>query len=393
MDINWFSLEYIISSLGTNKDIRFILPCLPVISVILAYFFNLVQNIWFDRLRLLTIGLGSLVLINNLFPLPLIQSWGGRHLPSDESKKYPLGELITTINQTTPYLRNTLGVIPVSTAEVNEFTLDYFGTLADFRVYGRKLTMKLSQMDQDLQYLSWYVTKENEPDEPGERGETKRRLKLLVESSPDLKLQRDWLLPRGDKLRLYNRVDPYIIVSKLDKSADINKHESDNTNNHKQEAITLEKVIINDQIITNQNQSVTYQMKGSWGKLQNGFLLLKWENGKDSWYHDHAIALGNLYCGIKCSPEGNFRVTEHLSTFIPKTLLSGKYQLSALYLDRKTGEITPLNISTLTVNIQNETQNPQNIQQRKNHPLVGNPTRPTPPRPPRRNHSHRRKNS
>jgi 4-amino-4-deoxy-L-arabinose transferase-like glycosyltransferase len=106
-------------------------------------------------------------------------------------------------------------------------------------------------------------------------------------------------------------------------------------------------------------------MRGSWDKLQNGFLLLKWENGKDSWYHDHAIALGNLYCGIKCSPEGNFRVTEHLSTFIPKTLPPGKYQLSALYLDRKTGEITPLNISTLTVNIQNETQNPQNIQQRK----------------------------
>jgi 4-amino-4-deoxy-L-arabinose transferase-like glycosyltransferase len=209
------------------------------------------------------------------------------------------------------------------------------------------------------------VTRDNEPDEPGERGETKRRLKLLVESSPDLKLQRDWLLPRGDKLRLYNRVDPYIIVSKLDKGADINKHESDNTNNHKQEAITLEKVIINDQIITNQNQSVTYQMRGSWDKLQNGFLLLKWENGKDSWYHDHAVALGNLYCGIKCSPEGNFRVTEHLSTFIPKTLPPGKYQLSALYLDRKTGEITPLNISTLTVNIQNETQNPQNIQQRK----------------------------
>jgi 4-amino-4-deoxy-L-arabinose transferase-like glycosyltransferase len=357
--------SYLICSLGTNKDIRFILPCFPVISLILAYCFNLVENLWINRLRLLTIGLSAIILINNLFPLPLIQSWGGRHLPNEDGKKYPLAQLIDTINQTTPYLRTTLGVIPVSTGQVNEFTLDYFGTLADFRVYGRKLTMKLSQVNQDLQYLSWYVTRDNEPDEPGERGETKRRLKLLVESSPDLKLQRDWLLPRGDKLRLYNRVDPYIIVSKLDKGADINKHESDNTNNHKQEAITLEKVIINDQIITNQNQSVTYQMRGSWDKLQNGFLLLKWENGKDSWYHDHAVALGNLYCGIKCSPEGNFRVTEHLSTFIPKTLPPGKYQLSALYLDRKTGEITPLNISTLTVNIQNETQNPQNIQQRK----------------------------
>lgn len=351
--VNWLLIflisSYIISSLGTNKDIRFILPCFPVISVILAYFFNLVQNVWFDRLRLLTIGLGSLVLINNLFPLPLIQSWGGRHLPSDESKKYPLGELITTINQTTPYLRNTLGVIPVSTAEVNEFTLDYFGTLADFRVYGRKLTMKLSQMDQDLQYLSWYVTKENEPDEPGERGETKRQLKFLVESSPDLKLQSDWLLPQGNKLRLYHRVNPHIVVEKL------GYDQAD------QNPVNLETVIFNDEFTVNQNNPITYKITGSWDKLQNGVLLLKWQNGKSAWYHDHGIALGNLYCGIKCDPGGTFRVTENLSTFVPQTLPTGKYQLSALYVDRKSGKITPLNNINYTVNIQKDITSPKKI--------------------------------
>jgi 4-amino-4-deoxy-L-arabinose transferase-like glycosyltransferase len=341
--LNWLFIfligSYVICSLGTNKDIRFILPSFPVISLILAYFFNLIENIWFNKLRLATFIVSGIVLLNNLFPLPLIQAYGGKHLPNNESKKYPLAELIEKIYQTTPYLKTTLGVVPVSTPQVNEFTLDYFGTLADFRVYGRKLTMKLSQVDQDLQYLSWYVTKDNEPEEPGEKGETKRKLKSLIETSPDLKLQSDWVLPHGDKLRLYHRKNPHIVVEKL---------------NNDQKSITLEKVINANEFIIDKNNSVTYQITGSWDELQNGLLLLKWQNGQSAWYHDHGIGLGNLYCGIKCHPQGNFRVIENLATFIPQELPLGKYQLSAFYLDRMTGKITPLNSlnsSDINVNV------------------------------------------
>jgi len=348
--LNWLFIfvigSYVICSLGTNKDIRFILPSFPVISLILAYFFNLIENIWFNKLRLATFIVSGIVLLNNLFPLPLIQAYGGKHLPNSESKKYPLAELIEKIYQTTPYLKTTLGVVPVSTPQVNEFTLDYFGTLADFRVYGRKLTMKLSQADQDLQYLSWYVTKDNEPDEPGEKGETKRKLKSLIETSPDLKLQSDWVLPHGDKLRLYHRKNPQIVVEKL-----IEKLNSDQ---HDQKSVTLEKVITANQFIIGKNNSVTYQITGSWNELQNGLLLLKWQNGQSAWYHDHAIGLGKLYCGLKCHPQGNFRVIENLATFIPQELPLGKYQLSAFYLDRMTGKITPLNSlnsSDINVNV------------------------------------------
>jgi 4-amino-4-deoxy-L-arabinose transferase-like glycosyltransferase len=328
--------SYIICSLGTNKDIRFILPCFPIISLILADLFNLIENIYFDRLRLATLVLSSIVLLNNLFPLPLIQAWGGKHLPNNDGNKYPLHKLINKIIETNPYLRSTLGVIPVSTPQINEFTLDYFGTLADFRVYGRKLTTNLSQVEQDLQNFSWYVTRDNEPEEPGERGETKRKLKSLVESSTDLKLQGDWILPNGDKIRLYHRRNPYVVVEKLSNSESV---------------ISLEKVAISQQVVFDKNNPVTYEITGSWDDLQNGLLLLKWQNSQSSWYHDHAIGLGNLYCGIKCHPEGTFRVKEALATFIPKTIPLGKYQLSALYLDRRSNKITSLNIPDITVNV------------------------------------------
>ncbi|MCC5605356.1 hypothetical protein LC612_00725 [Nostoc sp. CHAB 5834] len=330
--------SYIICSLGTNKDIRFILPCFPIISLILADLFNLIENIYFDRVRLATLVLSSIVLLNNLFPLPLIQAWGGKHLPNDDAKKYPLEKLINKINETNLYLRSNLGVIPVAIPQINEFTLDYFGTLADFRVYGRKLTTKLSQVEEDLQYFCWYITRNNEPYEPGESGETKRKLKSLVESSTDLKLQGDWILPHGDKMRLYHCKNPHVAVEKISNS---------------QSVISLEKVAISQQLILDKNNPVNYEITGSWDDLQNGILLLKWQNSQSSWDHDHAIGLGDLYCGIKCHPEGTFRVKEALATFIPKTLPLGKYQLSALYLDRRNNKVTSLNIPEITVNVTN----------------------------------------
>ncbi|WP_016950620.1 glycosyltransferase family 39 protein [Anabaena sp. PCC 7108] len=338
--LNWLLISlvssYILCTLGTNKDIRFILPVFPIISLILAYFFNLIENNKFDQLRLVTLGLSIIVLLNNLFPLPLIQAWGGKHLPNDDAKKYPLSQLIDEINKTTPYLRSTLGIIPVSTSQINEFTLDYFGKLADFRVYGRKLTTKLADINQDLQYFSWYITRENEPEQEGEKGETKRKLKSLVESDPDLKLQSEWELPNKDKLRLYHRKNPDVVIEKLNDSDTL---------------VSLEKIEISKQLIKAKNNPVSYQIIGKWDDLQNGLLLLKWQNQQGEWNHDHGIALGNLYCGLKCHPQGTFRVTENLSTFIPKTLPLGKYQLSALYLDRRNGQTTPLNNTNVIVNV------------------------------------------
>ncbi|MBD2503550.1 hypothetical protein [Anabaena azotica] len=342
--LNWLVIflvsSYIICSLGTNKDIRFILPFFPIFSLVLSYCFNLIDNKLFDQVRITTIGLSVIVLINSIFPLPITQGWGTiKRFPNDEGKRYPLTQLIERITQTDPYLRATLGVVPVSTPQVNQFTLDYFGTLADFRVYSRKLTTKLSEVEQDLDNFSWYVTRDNEPDEAGERGETKRKFKSLIESSTDLKLQGEWQLPSGDKLRLYHRINPAVVVEKLDNNA---------------APVTLKKVITSNQLVVDKDNPITYQVTGSWDELQNGLLLLKWQNQQSSFYHDHAIALGNLYCGLKCHPQETFEVTENLSIFIPQDLPLGKYQLSALYLNRNNGKVTALNVANITVDVTNQ---------------------------------------
>jgi hypothetical protein len=161
--------SYILRTLGTNRDIRYynIISIFPIISLILAYFFQIIENLSFYRLRLATLGFGVIVLLNNSFPLALIQAWVGRYLCNDDSKKYPLSQLIYEINQTTPYLRSTLEIIPVSTPQIKELTLDYYGKLADFHVHGRKLTTELAYVNQDLQYftgLSQEITNQNQHD-------------------------------------------------------------------------------------------------------------------------------------------------------------------------------------------------------------------------------------
>jgi hypothetical protein len=92
--------------------------------------------------------------LNNSFPLPLIQAWGGTYFCNDDAKKYPHAQLIYEINQTTPYLRSTLEIIPISTPQIKKLTLDYYGKLADFHVHGRKLTTELADVNQDLQYFT-----------------------------------------------------------------------------------------------------------------------------------------------------------------------------------------------------------------------------------------------
>ncbi|MEO3703951.1 hypothetical protein [Trichormus azollae] len=55
-------------------------------------------------------------------------------------------------------------IIPVSTPQIKELTLDYYGKLADFHVHGRKLTTELAYVNQDLQYFYWSITRDNEPE-------------------------------------------------------------------------------------------------------------------------------------------------------------------------------------------------------------------------------------
>ena len=114
---------YLLSSLNINKDARYILPLLPVLSLILAIALLSWRGRWQKLIRWGTISLSIILMFLNMFPLGLnfitnTLSPRVQHYPYLGSK-YPNAEVIQEIIKTSTYLRSTLGVLP-STPAINQ---------------------------------------------------------------------------------------------------------------------------------------------------------------------------------------------------------------------------------------------------------------------------------
>jgi 4-amino-4-deoxy-L-arabinose transferase-like glycosyltransferase len=325
---------YFFCSLATNKDSRFILPIFPVLSIFIARSFNLFQAIWAKRLRWATVGItGSIVLINlfgipgidNLLKIPYIH-YGLIH-KTDVRLGFPHQEIISKIAHDRPYLRSTIGVL-ASSRDLNAENLNLYGGLADFQVYARyfvnSATDKPALIEKDLKSLDWYITK------TGENGYINPKILPAIEQNAQIQLDRTWQMPDATIAKLYRRKQAPVVVEPITENI---------------QKVRLEKIIISPSSI--QAINTTYQLSGDRDSLQNGLLLLTWQSKDLTWNHDRAIGLGNLY--LHHTNIQNFRVTEHSAMLPPAKLPLGEYQLTATYLDRKTGATFPLVVPKIEV--------------------------------------------
>ncbi len=322
---------YILCSLGTNKDVRFIAPYVPVIALILARGLTIWSSRWGQWLRWGTVAVACVLLVFNLFPVPGAHKLGwGRHL-AYLGKPWHHSEAIAEVVRTAPYLRSNIGVIPVYTPEMNPFNIDYYGNLADFQVYGRQLAFSVKQSPQNVRSLVWYLTKTGEP----RNDKSQKALQTAIEQSPDLQLQRTWLLPDGNQLKLYHRRIPPVTVEPITQSLD---------------KVKLEAVTVPTQALPGKPVPVTYQFSGPWKQLQEGLVLLTWQGETGKWLHDGGIGLGQLYAGAKPPlPTQGFRVVERLA-MLPSAQ-TGTYTLKAVYLNRKTGTTYPLDVPPVQITL------------------------------------------
>ncbi|OCQ97260.1 glycosyl transferase [Oscillatoriales cyanobacterium USR001] len=358
--INWLLVfwvgAYLINSLNINKDSRYVLPYLPIVSIFLAYCLTLWPRHSGQKIRFSTAGLAILLMFLNLWPI------GGNlgniltNLCSPAAqyraklgKELPHQEVITEIINTEPYLRSNLGVLP-STSEINQHNLNYFGAMQNFQVYGRQVGTKLSQVPQDVASLSWFITKS------GEQGSIRKRIKKaqvatveIVEKGGDFKLQKSWLLPDNTKLNLYHKQFPLVEVHPLAEN---------------RTKVKLERVVIPEKSPPGVPLSVSYEWSGSWQQLQHGLVLLTWRNtspnltkkeSKNSKFiHDHGIGFGNLHPGF-LKPEEflvGFQVIERTALFIPANIRLGNYQLEAIYLNRETGDSYQIEVPNISIKIE-----------------------------------------
>ncbi len=332
---------YLLSSLNMNKDIRYILPLIPVLALIISGLIFSYQRKGKQIIKIFIVFISIVLMILNYFPL------GGDWLTAKLSPKmqnfpymgkmWATPEIIPTAMETTPYLRANIGVLP-STTEINQHNISFYGSIPRFKVFGRQVGTNEKFIPQDINSMDWFLTK------TGYQGSIPDAQKIIVnqvENNGQFDLVKTWSLPDDSQLRLYHKKLPDNQVKSL------------NTNNSK-----LQLADINISQIFKQGQKipVTYQWSGSWDNLVNGILILDWQsvtNPQQKWSHDHALAMGDLHSlEIKdFDSSQDFLVTENTAMFVPNNIPDGEYILKATYLDKKIGESYSPSLPNIIVNI------------------------------------------
>ncbi|MEG4842701.1 glycosyltransferase family 39 protein [Microcoleus sp. B9-D4] len=348
---------YLINSLNINKDDRYVIPYLPVLSIFLAYCLTLLPYRWGRQIRWGTIGLAILAMLFHIWPLggafghSLVQiiSPGNSNYPY-LGKEWPHREVIAEIIDREPYLQSTLGVLP-STPEINQHNLNFYGALANFQVYGRQVGTNLKDVPQDVRSLSWFVTK------TGPQGSIRERIKQAqnaavnaIEKGDKFELDKTWILPDYTNLNLYRkRVQP-VEIQPL---------------NEARSQVQLERVTVAAKAVPGVALPVTYTWSGPWQQLQSGLVLVTWQNQESGnippgqtfrILHDRAIGQATLHPGILEADKFavGFRVVDRTAMLPPANIAPGTYNLQATYLNRKTGETYPINVSAVSVKIEAE---------------------------------------
>ncbi len=348
---------YLINSLNINKDDRYVIPYLPVLSIFLAYCLTLWPSRWGRQIRWGTIGLAILAMLFHILPLggalgnSLVQiiSPGNSYYPY-LGKEWPHREVIAEIIDREPYLQSTLGVLP-STPEINQHNLNYYGALANFQVYGRQVGTNLKEVPQDVRSLSWFVTK------TGPQGSIREGIKqaqnaavVAIEKGDKFELDKSWVLPDYTNLNLYRkRVQP-VEIQPL---------------NEARSQVQLDRVTVGKKAVPGVALPVTYTWSGPWQQLQSGLVLVTWQNQQSGdippgqtfrILHDRAIAQATLHPGMLQADKFavGFRVVDRTAMLPPANIAPGTYNLQATYLNRKTGETYPINVPSVSVKIEPE---------------------------------------
>jgi 4-amino-4-deoxy-L-arabinose transferase-like glycosyltransferase len=336
----FFIGAYLLSSLNMNKDDRYVLPYLPVLSVFLAYGLTRSRSLFGRRVLVGTFGLAVILMFLNLFPVGGVVGGWVTQVLSPNAQRYPYmkeelphRQVIAQIIQTQPHLRSTLGVLP-STPEINQHNFNYYGALQNFQVYGRQVGIRKKYVDQDGRSLEWFLTK------TGEQGPVKDAQAAMVntvEQGGNFQLNKSWNLPDGSVLKLYHQRKPAVEVRQT-------------SSQNSQAKIALSQIIVPEKAPPGVPVPVSYKWSGSWDELQHGLVLLTWKNQNSKWIHDHGIAMGTLHPGGK-KPEGTFQVIEKMAMLPPSTLPPGTYTPEAIYLNRLSGESYPISVPKVTLQI------------------------------------------
>ncbi|NET10969.1 MAG: phospholipid carrier-dependent glycosyltransferase, partial [Symploca sp. SIO2B6] len=303
---------YAIWSAIANKDSRYIMPWLPLWSIVLAYGLLSFPKKW-HRVKWITVGVSVGVMVINLFPIGggLGRAIAHHLAPGAYHQPYlgqvwPHDEIIEEIIATQPYQIANVGVLP-STPEINQHNLTLAGNRHNFQVYARRMGKDRDYLERDIRSLSWFISvSAPNLDHHDEKSRKRQREMLkLIRQSGEFKRHRVWELPDGSKLRLFRRQTLPVEVEPLDNAIANVLYDSEQLNailallappggsprggpnpihpsgspspvNIQPMRVHLDEITVPQRTPPGYPVPITYQWSGSWSMLHDGLVFLTW---------------------------------------------------------------------------------------------------------------------
>ena len=189
---------YLVLSLMSTKDIRFILPMYPIICIYLSLFINSKKYNFF------TIKIKKIILITSI-SISLLFSNNGLFIKDNKYKtfyKWPHSDVINEIKNENPNLISTLAMLP-DTREINTFNMEAEASRQGEYVAVRQIVSNKKTYKEDLKYFDWFLVKTK--DQGVMTKESKNLLNQYLLDNNSFTIHKEWFLPDKSKLILLKR--------------------------------------------------------------------------------------------------------------------------------------------------------------------------------------------
>ncbi|MBO6989188.1 MAG: glycosyltransferase family 39 protein [Prochlorococcus marinus XMU1422] len=198
----WFLIYifncYLIISLMSTKDIRFIMPIFPILCIYPAIFIDSKNfKIFSPKSKKI------IVIISLFFSLFFTKSkLYINTLNYYSTYKWPHADIIKEITKENKNLISTLAILP-DTKEINTFNLEAEASRQGEYVAVRQVISNEDSYKDDLEFFDWFLLKK------GYQGVMSNNAKNLLNQyllqSPSFIIQKEWVLPDKSKLSLLRR--------------------------------------------------------------------------------------------------------------------------------------------------------------------------------------------
>ncbi len=189
---------YLIISLMSTKDIRFIMPIFPLFCIYSAIFLGSKDFKIFPPKRKKIIVIISLF-CSLFFTKSKLYS---NNLNFDSTYNWPHSDIVKEIKAESRNLISTLAILP-DTKEINTFNLEAEAARQGEYVAVRQVISNEDSYKEDLEFFDWFLLK------TGYQGvmsnEAKNLLNKYLLNSPSFIIQKEWTLPDKSKVSLLRR--------------------------------------------------------------------------------------------------------------------------------------------------------------------------------------------